>query len=231
MIQIPENIKLIREAAKKQSIRQSTGVLHLGAHLGQEAAYYRDLNKPVVWVEALPDIYARFGENISKYDNQKALCALLGNSDGKEYTFHISNNQQGVSSSLFEFGDYASGDKSLWPDLNLIMGQKITLTPVKLDSLLLANNVDVRNYSFWVVDLQGAEKMAFEGAPMSLRSCEALYVEVSTVEVYKGGVLYTELKSYLKEMGFSPLWEPIAEHDDILFVRSESSGIPVVGWR
>ena len=120
---------------------------------------------------------------------------MLGNSNGRECTFHISNNQQGVSSSLFEFGEYGTGEKSLWPELNLSMIQKISLPSVTLDSLLTANDLNVKDYSFWVVDLQGAEKVAFEGAYESLKSCEALYVEVSTVEVYKGGVLYAELES------------------------------------
>jgi hypothetical protein len=52
-----------------------------------------------------------------------------------------------------------------------------------------------------------------------LQHCRALLVEVSTVEVYRGGVLWPELQQYLGDAGFVPLWDPDSLHDDVLFVR------------
>ena len=159
--------------------------------------------------------------NIKKYENQIALCALLSNKNGKQYRFNISNNNFGASSSIFEFGEYAVGDKSLWPDHNLGMINSITLPSVRLHNLLINNDINSKDYDFWVVDLQGAEHLALKGAGPLLLDCKALLVEVSQVEVYKGGVLSFELDSWLIKNGFFPLWEAEGGHDDVLYVRKE----------
>ena len=70
---------------------------------------------------------------------------LITDFDNEKYTFNISNNVDGVSSSIFEFGDYSSGKNSLWPELNLNMINKIELTSTKLDSLFEKNNIESKN--------------------------------------------------------------------------------------
>lgn len=202
-----------------QHLQAAKGVLHLGAHIGQEAAFYAQHMKPVVWVEALPPIHASLEKNIQPYPDQRALCALLGDVDGAQKRFYISNNQQGVSSSMFQFGEHGSGAKSLWPDLNLAMVGHITLAATRLDTLLRANAVNPADFNFWMVDLQGAELIALHGAGVLIGACQAMFIETSTVDVYRGGVLWLELSQWLQVRGFVPLWQPAAGHDDVLFVR------------
>lgn len=210
----------IRAALFQQYLHRAKGVLHLGAHLGHEAIHYAAQKKPVMWVEALPHIHSRLAKNLEKYPDQQAFCALLGDRNGMQKTFYISNNAEGVSSSMFQFGDYGNGDKTLWPELNLSMVDGITLPMIRLDTLMQGNAVDAAKYDLWVVDLQGAELLALQGAGNLLQGCLALYVEVSTVEVYQCGVLWQQLQQWLIEAGFRPLWQPEKPHDDVLFVRS-----------
>ena len=206
-----------RKSVVDQSIQRASGILHLGAHLGQEAQRYADAGKRAVWVEAIPAIHGRLKSKIEKFPNQLALCALLGDSDGALKRFHISNNDEGVSSSIFDFGPYGAGAESLWPQLSLNMVDRIDLPTVRLDTLLDSQRIDPRQYDCWVLDLQGAELLALQGAGQSLRHCRALLVEVSTVPVYEGGVLWPQLREWLAAAGFVPLWEPELPHDDVLF--------------
>ena len=208
-----------RSALLDQYRNITKGVLHLGAHKGQERDAYQSLSLKVLWVEANPEVFNNLKLNIFSYANQEAFCALLADVNGKQIDFNISNNSDGVSSSIFDFGEYAKGSESLWPNLNLDMVNKITLTSTTIDSLFEANNVNGEDYDFWLLDLQGAELLALNGAKTSLEFCKYLYVEVSTVEVYQGGVSWEELNSFLTEIGFIALWNPEIEHDDILFVR------------
>ena len=191
----------------------------MGAHLGQESGYYAQFKTPVLWIEAIPEIYKQLRKNLERYDDQNALCALLGNTDGLQKVLNISNNQDGVSSSVFDFGSYASGEKALWPQLKLDMVDELFLCSITLDTLLKGNNIAVECYDFWTIDLQGSELLALEGASHSLAHCNALIVEVSTKEVYKGGVLWEALSSFLIANGFLPAWEPMMEHDDVIFFR------------
>jgi FkbM family methyltransferase len=200
-------------------LRQAQGVLHLGAHRGQEAPAYAAAGKTVVWVEAQPEMHARLAGKLAEFSGQRALCALLDEADGRQRTLKISNNDEGVSSSLFAFGPYAQGERSLWPALDLHMVRELTLTAVTLDTLLQANGVDAQRHDHWVVDVQGAELLVLRGARQSLASCRSLVVEVSQVPVYDGAVLWPELAEWLRGQGFEPAWQPARPHDDVLFVR------------
>jgi FkbM family methyltransferase len=219
MGELSPHIASSRAAKIRENQARATGILHLGAHTGQESGVYRELGKPVVWVEANLQIFPSLQTNIASMPHHSALCALLGDTDGKEQTFHISNNFEGVSSSVFPFGEYAAGERSLWPELDLKMVSTMTLTMIRLDTLLRANNLDARDYDFWVLDLQGAEMLALAGAGQSLKHCCCLLAEVSKKEVYRGGADYQDLRRNLAAAGFFPAWEPHLPHDDVLFVK------------
>lgn len=200
-------------------LKNCKGVLHLGGHLGQEANEYASFRKPVIWIEALESLYLDLCHNISKFNNQRALCALLSDTDDQEKTFHISNNQRGASSSIFDFDTYANGEKSLWPNLNLEMIDSLVLKTKTLDTLFIENSISVENFDFWILDLQGSELLALKGADKSIKSCNAILVEISTEPVYRGGVLWPEIKEWLEDKGFKPNRQPKSIHDDILFLR------------
>ncbi len=200
------------------TISRARGILHLGAHKGQEAAVYAAADKSVVWVEALPNIHQELSKNVSAFANQMALCALLDEVDGRQRVLGVSNNMDGVSSSVFDFGPYGQGPNSLWPDLDLQMVASVTLTGISLDTLLNANNINAQNYDHWIVDLQGAELLALRGGVESLSMCQSLLIEVSQVPVYDGGVLWQELNNWLGEQGFEAAWDPLLQHDDVLFI-------------
>lgn len=216
---LPQAIRSDRQAKIRERQAKASGILHLGAHTGQEREIYRELGKPVIWVEANPKVFPVLQSNIASMPSQSAHCALLGDVDGREQTFHISNNFDGVSSSIYPFGEHAVGEKSLWPKLDLQMVTTLTLPMVRLDTLLAANHVDMAAHDFWVLDLQGAELKALAGAKNSLQHCRYLLAEVSEKEVYQGGPLYADLKRFLVDQGFSPAWEPHLPHDDVLFVK------------
>ena len=45
-------------------IINSKGVLHLGGHRGTEAAVYDWLNKKVLWIEAIPEIFKELEKKV-----------------------------------------------------------------------------------------------------------------------------------------------------------------------
>lgn len=208
-----------RDALIDDHLRRAQGVLHLGAHTGQERDDYARRGLAVIWVEAHPVIHQRLRANIDGYDDQRALCGVLADVDGREVRFGRSATMNGQSSSMFAFGADAH---ALWPDQELEMIERLTLPTVTLDSLLAQNGIDPADYDFWVLDVQGAELLALQGAMQSLRSCRALLTEASMVEVYQGGSRWPELRDHLQARGFSPLWSPVRQHDDVLFLPRTS---------
>ena len=77
---------------------EASGILHIGAHRGSEAAVYDWFKKKVLWVEAIPEIFIDLNDHISRFYNQKAVCALLGDKNDKKVDFFLANNDRANSS-------------------------------------------------------------------------------------------------------------------------------------
>lgn len=201
------------------AIKSSTGILHLGAHRGEEAPVYEWFGKKVIWIEANPIIFQDLKDNLIKYKEQKAYQALLHSKDNEKIDFYLSSNDY-ASSSIFEFGELSVGPKSLWSNKNLKYVLKKILITTTIDTLISKNSIDIQNYNYWVMDLQGAELLALNGANVSLNFCKFLFIEVSNGEVYKNAAQWMDVKSFLEKKGFKAMSELDRNHSNILFVKN-----------
>lgn len=203
---------LLRKRIQANLISRSNGILHIGAHLGQEADFYSQLRKPVIWIEALPHLYEELKINIAKYPNQKAICALLGEENNESVKFHVANNE-GASSSIYE------------PNLDLLppfkMQSSVDLPMNRLDRLFKSSIMS--QYDHWVVDVQGAELSVISGAGNLIDFCNSIVVEGKEDSYYLGGTKYSQLESRLESLGFMPLWD-IEENveDNIFYLRVQN---------
>jgi FkbM family methyltransferase len=191
-------------------VKRTGGVLHIGAHKGQEANFYDRHSASVLWVEAIPEVYEILNKQIVSFSNQRAILALLGDENQDSVPFHLSSNDS-VSSSIYEFGSELGVE-------NLIMTKTLYLPMLRLDSIL--SDAESANFPYWVLDVQGNELNVLKGSGSLLDQCHAIYTEVSTREVYKRGGLYQELKNFLNDKGFIALWDPLdASHENVIFTR------------
>src|SRR6266404_5674813 len=69
------------------------GVVHIGANLGQERDIYAAHNLNVLWIEPIPEIFARLVERIATMPKQRAICSLVTDVADREYPFHIASNE------------------------------------------------------------------------------------------------------------------------------------------
>ena len=202
--------------ARRRILSSASGVLHLGAYTGEEASSYFEQGLSVFWVEGDPRLFKRLQDQIAPYAGQVAVNALLGRENIDQVDFHIASNDGG-SSSIYPLADHHG-----FENIGLQMVETIQLPLARLDSIISLDQV--AKYSHWVVDLQGAELDALIGAGSLLDSCHTMEVEVSTREVYSGGVQYGELADFLLENGFCSLWDPRpGRHLDHLFFRARNA--------
>lgn len=202
-----------------ECILNSRGILHLGAHRGKEAEIYNWLNKKVIWVEAIPEIFEELKINVNYHYNQKAVKALLGEKDLKNVNFYISNKDQSCSSIFNLSEDVKKG--LLWRKHKVEMVKKIQLDMQKLDTICEKEQINLENYDHWIVDLQGAELQALRGAKKSLKFCNSLSVEISRKNFYeKGSTSWEDLKKFLYNNNFNLIKEPQEDHCDVLFLRN-----------
>jgi FkbM family methyltransferase len=188
------------------------GVLHIGAHECEERSFYHWLRVPdssIVWIDA---IEAKVRE-AARRGIPNVYQAVVTDTDDSTVEFNVTNNVQ--SSSVLEFGSHAHHHP------HVVFTGKQTLPTVTIDSFLKRNALDPSRYTFWNLDIQGAELMALRGGTNALQYADAVYLEVNTEEVYKGCAKLSEIDEFLGQHGFRRVLTDITQYGwgDALYIR------------
>jgi hypothetical protein len=77
------------------------------------------------------------------------------------------------------------------------------MTSKRFDTLINEENINVSDYNFLNVDIQGADLNAIMSFGDHIKHMDFIYSEFNTVEVYKGCHLITEMDRYLFNHGFT----------------------------
>ncbi len=170
-----------------------TGVVHVGAHTGEEALDYHDAGiTNVWWIEGNPDIIDTLRRNVMPYGHH-VVCALVADVADEERTFHVTNFQS-LSSSLLDFGTHTK----VSPDVHFV--EHKTLTTSTLDGIV--EDQGIADCNFLNMDLQGAEMLALRGASRLLQSIDYVFTEINVDELYLGCVRLPHLDAFLGDLGF-----------------------------
>jgi len=176
-------------------LRRIKGLIHIGAHVGQETNRYAENDLNVLWVEPNPEIFPILVENIKNHPRQRAVPALLTDVEGQSYPFHISSNN-GASSSILGVGRH----EEIWPEVS--MTKTITVESTTLASLVKRENLDMANYDGLVIDTQGTELLVLKGGAALLNRFKFIRAEAADFELYKDCCRLADLDSFLGEHGF-----------------------------
>lgn len=178
------------------------GVLHLGAHLGQEAAIYSSLDFDVVWVEGHPEIFKQLQRNLLPYyPRQIAIQALISDTDNNTASLYVTNNNSESSSVLAPDENIFSRE---WKGIEVV--NKIELKTKRIDTLLKENKIDSSKYNILIIDLQGYELTAMKGMGEILDNIEIISTEVNLGHIYKGADLLHNIDGFLLNRGFTRVW-------------------------
>ena len=200
-----------------------TGVLHVGAHKGEEKALYTQAGwDPIIWIEAQPEL-ANDLEKRFAAEGDKVICATIWNESGKQLTLNISSNSG--SSSLLEFGSHTAS----YPEITFT--NSIEVKTSRLDSILTESDIP----NFMNLDIQGVELQALESLGYLLRRLNYIYVEINTRDVYKDCTKLSDLDEFLAQEGFKRIltrrylrhgWGEALYVRNNQYVRSPSKFLP-----
>jgi FkbM family methyltransferase len=185
--------------------------IHVGAHLGEEAAQYERYGfSPVFWIEANYEKLWHLKRNVESLGGV-VIGALVSDKPGPR-TFHLASN--GQSSSYYELGTHATEH----PDVTYV-GER-TLEATTLDELASAGRLGAAT-TFLSMDVQGAELDVLRGGEGVLSGVRACYLEVNSNDVYRGCAQEPEVTAWLAERGFRKVLEKMTLHGwgDAVFVR------------
>ncbi len=182
-----------------------TGVVHVGAHRGEEAAAYQQAGiTDVTWIEGDPELLPVLTHKLRRYPTHRIIEAVVTDVDHGWTTFHRANNFQ--SSSVLDLGTH----KQASPDVHYV--GDVTLPTRTLDSLADQHGLTGNLLN---LDVQGAEGLVLAGASEFLAGVDCVYSEINVEELYVGCVRLWDLDALLASHGF---------------IRTDTKMAGAVGW-
>jgi FkbM family methyltransferase len=191
------------------------GIIHLGAHIGQEADTYNKCGvSNVVWIEANPKIINTLISNVSKYKH-KVINACVSDTVGKQIQFNITNNEE--SSSILELGTHEHHHK------HIHVSETLNMKTTTLKNIYKEYNLNPKEFNLLNIDIQGAELLALKGLEEYLCNFEYLYLEVNQEHLYKECALVTELDDYLEKFGFFRVETEMTQYNwgDAVYIKKQ----------
>lgn len=190
------------------------GIVHIGAHYGEEIQEYVDNGiQNIIVFEPLSDnfdVLARKLQNVNA-DIQGYQVAL--GSEKTTATMYLSSNEA-QSSSILKPKEHLEHH----PDV-LFNGTE----EVEVDIL---DNYDIGNANFMNIDVQGYELEVFKGAKKTLENVDYIYCEINRGEMYEGNPMVEDLDEFLSEYKFKRVethWpETWYKWGDALYIKMEN---------
>lgn len=163
------------------------GVLHVGAHLGEEKLEYERYGfGKIFWVEANPVLCDRL-KKVTQDEVYQGLVWSESNLDRKFYvgvdTFVSSTLAPGLINQIYP---------------SIVFTSELNMKTTTLQDLI----PQTCDYNFVNFDVQGAELHAMMGLGALIDKVQYIYTEVSFVKLYKDSALLPDLDAFLKNSGF-----------------------------
>jgi len=168
------------------------GVLHIGAHYGQEYKDYSEQGiKNMIFFEPIANSYKKLLENVPNNKCIKTYNLALGNKV-EDKIMYCAEMNQGQSNSLLK------------PYLHEIYSPAIAFNDREIVQVERLDNIkfDRKLFNMINIDVQGYELEVFKGAVKTLKSIDVIYSEVNFEELYVGCVHVEDLDAFLGKFGF-----------------------------
>ncbi len=190
-----------------------SGIIHIGAHLMEERNDYisNGVNK-IIWIEANPNIYSKIKSENGNGDEHTFNFAI-SDVDDKLVKLNITNN--GQSSSILDLEKHKIHHPSIF------VTESVEVVSKRMDTLISENNINILDFDFINLDIQGAELLAIKGFGDLLLHIKYIYTEINTNSLYKNCALVWEIDEYLKEYGFQRVETNMTEFEwgDALYIK------------
>ncbi len=176
------------------------GVIHIGAHIGEEIEHYIDIGiKKLIYIEANYEVMDALKNNVNKYKNKidvEIYNFAITDKKGL-FDFYVTNNL--MSSSLYKLKLH----KKYYPDV--FEAKTIKVFGITFDDFIIEYNINISDYNILVMDIQGAELNVLKGATKNINNFEMIVSEISREEIYDGGCLHNQLTEFLEGNNFKML--------------------------
>jgi FkbM family methyltransferase len=183
-------------------------IIEAGACEGEDSIRYARLfpSSQIYAFEPLPGNIEIAKENFKKYNIQNITLIekALSDKNGSAQFFVSGGNPPGTTGEDWDYGNKSSS--LLYPTRHteilefIKFDQTIIVGTITLDGFCKENKI--AGIDFIHMDVQGAEAMVLKGAVNSLLFTKAIWLEVSTIDLYKDQALAEEIEVFMYSNGF-----------------------------
>jgi FkbM family methyltransferase len=166
-----------------------SGIIHIGAHQGQEVREYVENGyQDIIMFEPLTENFRVLEENLKDMNaNITAHQVALGNEE-KNVVMYLSDNGL-LSSSVLK----PKVHLQLHPSVGFPSVEEVEMK--RLDSFV----EETKNFNFINMDVQGYELEVLKGGMETLKHIDYVYCEVNRDELYEGNVFIEDLDKFLAD--------------------------------
>jgi len=165
------------------------GIIHIGAHRGQEIEEYVDNGiQDIIMFEPVSLNFSILEKRMMDINaNISAYQVALGNEE-KNVTMYLSDNDL-ISSSVLK----PKVHLQLHPGVGFPGTEEVEMK--RLDSF----SDETQNFNFINMDVQGYELEVLKGGKETLSHIDYVYCEINRDELYEGNAFVEDLDSFLSE--------------------------------
>ncbi|MBI3515760.1 MAG: FkbM family methyltransferase [Proteobacteria bacterium] len=190
------------------------GVIHVGAHEGEELPTYLELGaKQVLLIEANPRLIDHLRSLVATTPGVTVAHCAINDADGP-VDLHIASHDD--SSSILPLKLH----QRIYP--TIVEDAVVQVPGLRLDGLMESLALNAADFNILCVDIQGAELRALRGAVKALEAIEAVSIEINFEELYEGCAQVEDIDNFLGDRGFDRVATLTPYHSswgDALYVR------------
>ena len=178
------------EYKNKYDFSNVNGVIHVGAHFGQEYDEYQEFfNQPKIhWFEPQKEVYETLKNNLETKPNNNFYNYGLGSKSELKQMWDSSNEGQSASFSR------PVKHVEIYPHINFV--------PSEILEIRTLDSFQITDSNVLVLDVQGFELEVLKGSPETLKLIDHIFCEINSIEMYEGCPTLSELCDFLSEHGF-----------------------------
>lgn len=172
---------------KKKYSMNITGIIHVGAHYGEEVyEYINNGIQDIILFEPLSECFDITRKRLVDVNaNIEGHQVALGSTVGTAIMYLSDNEKQ--SSSILK------------PKVHLTHHPNVKFNGTEKVELNILDNFDTKNFNFLNIDVQGYELEVFKGSIKTLEHINYVYCEVNRDELYEGNAYVQEIDEFLSQ--------------------------------
>lgn len=174
------------------------GVIHVGAHVGEEVSAYQDSGfQEIILIEANPrhclEMTGRFQANPAVHVFN---CAISDRTGISRLYLHTNRRGETESASLLEMKELSRIVPTLTTE------GFIEVQTYSMDEFVEVHGIEPAHVNLLNLDIQGAEFLALTGATRLLSYCSAVITEVNVRQLYAEAALEDQVVDCMTRAGF-----------------------------